>query len=56
MRGVWMQRYVDGRFRGHLRSSGNAGARSPKFGGRKCPKPAYLYAKIGSLRSLHRLP
>jgi len=56
MRGIWMQRYVDGRFRGHFGSGGNAGAKTAPTTGRKCPKPAYLYAKIGALRSLHRLP
>ena len=55
MRGMWMQRFVDGRFRGHFRSGVNAGARAPQVGRRKCPKPAYLYAKINTLRSLHRL-
>ena len=55
MRGMWMQRFVDGRFRGHFRSGVNAGARAPQVGCRKCPKPAYLYAKISTLRALHRL-
>ncbi len=55
MRGVWMERYLGGRFRGHFRNAVNAGSLRAS-GRRTCPKPAYLYAKIGALRSLHRLP
>ena len=53
MRGVWMERYLDGRFRGHFRDAVNAGSR-PERGPRRCPKPAYLYAKIGTIRTLLR--
>ena len=54
MRGVWMQRYVGGRFRGGLRDRLNAGFRAPPPMRRICPKPAYLYAKINALRHLTR--
>jgi putative hydrolase of the HAD superfamily len=54
MRTVWMQRYLGGRFRGHLRDQPNAGFRAPATGRRNCPKPPYLYAKIGALRHLTR--
>ena len=52
MRTIWMQRYLGGRFRGHLRDRPNAGFRAPETGRRNCPKPPYLYAKIGALRHL----
>src|SRR5450755_444796 len=52
MRGVWMQRYLGGRFRGAQRDPLNAGFRAPPPARRICPKPAYLYAKIGALRHL----
>ena len=52
MRTVWMQRYLGGRFRGTLRNGGNAGRPSSTTARVACPKPAYLYAKIGALRHL----
>ena len=52
MRGVWMQRYLGARFRGHFRNGVNAGLRMAENGSRMCPKPAYLHAKIGALRTL----
>ncbi len=52
MRTYWMQRYVGGRFRGTLRDGGNAGAQASTSARVACPKPAYLYAKIGALRHL----
>ena len=52
MRTVWMQRYLGGRFRGTVRSGTNAGAHGDPAGPRKCPKPPYVYAKIGALRRL----
>lgn len=55
MRGIWMQRYLGGRFRGALRDRLNAGFAPPPPPRRVCPKPAYLYAKIGALRHLTRL-
>jgi putative hydrolase of the HAD superfamily len=54
MRAVWMQRYLGGRFRGTRRDAGNAGMRAAKSVPRACPKPPYLYAKIGALRHLIR--
>ncbi|HEY2189660.1 MAG TPA: pyrimidine 5'-nucleotidase [Caldimonas sp.] len=54
MRTVWMQRYLGGRFRGTRRDLANAGARSRSPMRRACPKPPYLYAKIGALRHLAR--
>ena len=32
MRTVWMQRYLEGRFRGTLRSGGNAGSQAARIG------------------------
>jgi putative hydrolase of the HAD superfamily len=55
MRSVWMQRYLGGRFRGSLRDGSNAGRRMPDTTRRECPKPPYLYAKIGALRQLNSL-
>jgi putative hydrolase of the HAD superfamily len=55
MRSVWMQRYLGGRFCGHLRDRPNAGRRAPKNTRRECPKPPYLYAKISALRQLNSL-
>jgi putative hydrolase of the HAD superfamily len=54
MRGVWMQRYSGGRFRGALRDRLGAGFGAPATARRICPKPPYLYAKIGALRHLTR--
>jgi putative hydrolase of the HAD superfamily len=53
MRGVWMQRYLGARGRGTSRNRLNGGA-GPTPARRMCPKPAYLYAKIGALRHLTR--
>jgi putative hydrolase of the HAD superfamily len=52
MRTIWMQRYLGGRFRGQLRGQPNAGAPAVPTARRNCPKPPYLYAKIGALRHL----
>ncbi len=52
MRTVWMQRYLDGRFRGTLRDGGNAGAKASTSTRVQCRRPPYLYAKIGALRHL----
>jgi putative hydrolase of the HAD superfamily len=54
MRAVWMRRYLDGRFRGSRRDLANAGAKTAARACRSCPKPPYLYAKIGALRHLAR--
>ena len=52
IRSVWMQRYLDGRFRGTLRDGINVGAKPAKVGVHPCRKPPYVYARI---KSLHRL-
>ena len=52
MRTIWMQRYLGGRFRGTLRDGVNAGRPTSTSARVACPKPAYLYAKIGALRHL----
>ena len=54
MRTAWMQRYLGGRFRGALRERLNRGIERAPAGRRICPKPLYLYAKIGALRHLTR--
>ena len=51
---AWMQRYVGGRFRGALRDKLNSGFGDAPAPRRMCPKPPYLYAKIGALRHLTR--
>jgi putative hydrolase of the HAD superfamily len=71
MKTAWMQRYLEGRYRGHLRggaSSGfnNAAARAAKNSTKEaqqkrevsvhpCPSPRYVCAKIRSLKQLHTL-
>lgn len=60
MRTAWMQRYLEGRFRGHLRGGqsfgANAGvdttARPREVGVHACPSPRYVCAKIRSLQQL----
>jgi putative hydrolase of the HAD superfamily len=54
MRTVWMRRYLGGRFRGTRGDLANAGARLRSPTRRTCPKPLYLYARIGALRHLPR--
>ena len=54
MRTIWMQRYLGGRFRGASHDRPNAGPRPAATARRICPKPPYLYAKIGALRHLTR--
>jgi len=49
---AWMQRYLNGRFRGTLRNAANAGAKPPEVGVHPCRKPPYVYAKIKSLQQL----
>ncbi len=53
---VWMQRYLNGRFRGHVRcgidAGVNYGARSDEVGVHPCPDPRYVCAKIKSLQQL----
>ena len=56
IRTVWMQRYLNGRFRGdahHGSQRGvNFGARGAEVGVHPCPDPRYVCAKIGSLQQL----
>lgn len=55
MRTAWMQRYLDGRFRGHLRHGAvpsPLAAPPRKAGARSCPSPRYVYAKIKTLQQL----
>ena len=56
MRTVWMQRYLGGRFRGHLRggaiSGVNDGWQAREVGVHPCPSPRYVCAKIKSLQQL----
>ncbi len=55
MRTVWMQRYLGGRFRGTVATGVGARRATRDQGMLRCPKPAYVYARIGSLRTLLRL-
>lgn len=55
MRSVWMQRYLDGRFRGTLRDGINAGGKPVEVGVHRCRKPPYVYARIKTLHSLRTL-
>ncbi len=63
MRTAWMRRYVDGRYRGHLRGGATSGvndasATGPKkreVGVHPCPSPRYVCAKMNSLLTLLRL-
>jgi putative hydrolase of the HAD superfamily len=56
MRTVWMQRYLDARYRGHLRGGAaggsNNGTRRREVGVHPCPSPRYVCAKIRSLQQL----
>ena len=56
MRTAWMQRYLEGRYRGHLRGGqscgANAGSRLREVGVHACPSPRYVCAKIKSLQQL----
>jgi putative hydrolase of the HAD superfamily len=71
MQTVWMRRYLEGRYRGHLRggatsgfnhasarvakNSTNAGQRKGEVSVHPCPSPCYVCAKIRSLKQLHML-
>jgi putative hydrolase of the HAD superfamily len=55
MRTVWMQRYLDGRFRGTLRDGINNGLRPREVGVHPCKNPGYVYARIKSLQLLRAL-
>ena len=60
MRTAWMQRYLEGRYRGHLRGGQSFGAnaalnvtaRPREVGVHPCPSPRYVCAKIRSLQQL----
>jgi putative hydrolase of the HAD superfamily len=56
MRTAWMQRYLEGRFQGHLRfgpgGGSNNGSRPREVGVHPCPSPRYVCAKIKSLQKL----
>ena len=56
MRTAWMQRYLEGRYRGHLRggasSGSNNGSRRLEVGVHPCPSPRYVCAKIKTLKKL----
>ncbi len=51
---VWMQRDLGGRLRGGLRDKLDSGFGAAPAPRRMCPRPPYLYAKIGALRHLTR--
>ena len=59
MRTAWMQRYLEGRFRGHLRGGASSGSnhamRPAEVGVHPCPSPRYVCAKIKSLHQLLQL-
>lgn len=55
MRTVWMQRYLNGRFRGTLRDGINNGFRPREVGVHPCKNPSYVYARIKSLQLLRAL-
>jgi putative hydrolase of the HAD superfamily len=54
MRTVWMQRYLDGRYRGppHAGRPPNLGAKPRPAGVHPCPSPRYVRAKIHTLHTL----
>lgn len=56
MRTAWMQRYLDGRYRGHLPDAAararHAAAAAGRSKVRACPSPRYVYAKIKTLQQL----
>src|SRR6185437_17179443 len=54
MRAVWMRRYVGAAPPGMGGGSVRDAARS-RPGLRRCPKPPYVYARIGALRKLEQL-
>ncbi len=55
MKTAWMQRYLDGRFRGTLRDRDNADFKHPEVGVHPCRKPPYVCAKIKTLQALRHL-
>lgn len=55
IRTVWMQRYLEGRFRGTLRDQINNGRRPREVGVHPCRRPPYVYARINSIQMLRAL-
>jgi putative hydrolase of the HAD superfamily len=55
MQTAWMQRYLDGRFRGRFPGGINHGAKPRRAGVLPCRKPPYVCAKIKSLQTLRHL-
>jgi putative hydrolase of the HAD superfamily len=55
MQTAWMQRYLNGRFRGTLKQGVNAGAKPAEVGVHPCRNPPYVYAKIKTLQQLRAL-
>jgi putative hydrolase of the HAD superfamily len=55
IRSVWMQRYLDGRYRGAPGSPSKIAQETPKVGVHPCRRPPYVYARIKSLQTLRRL-
>jgi putative hydrolase of the HAD superfamily len=55
MRTAWMQRYLDGRFRGTRRDGVNNGSQHREVGVHPCRNPPYVCAKIKSLQKLRDL-
>ena len=63
MQAAWMRRYIDGRFRGHLRGGASGGfnhasstaSRRREVGVHPCPSPRYVCVKMNSLQTLLRL-
>ncbi len=55
LRTVWMQRYLDGRFKGTLRDGINDGRKTPKVGVHPCLCPRYVCARIKSLQTLRAM-
>jgi putative hydrolase of the HAD superfamily len=53
---AWMQRYLEGRYRGPLRGGASSGfnnaSRTGEVGVHPCPSPRYVCAKINSLHKL----
>lgn len=52
LRTVWMQRYLDGRYRGTLRDGINSGHQGAEVGVHPCHRPPYVYARIKTLQTL----
>ena len=52
MKTAWMQRYLEGRFRGGFRAAVNQGKKPRAPGVHRCTKPLYVCAKINSLQAL----